>query len=210
VPEPLRQGVTPPTEDELASWRELPSGAHELAEMGAQPSDPRGAEEFYLRTFAEPALDINGVRSGSAELVKTVIPVEAVANLSIRLAPGQQVEPIVQAAERLLREAAPAGTELEVELRSSAAPGMVSPEAKAVRLGLDAFEQTMGVRPLLIRNGGTLPIVPALGEKGIPTIISGFTLPDANIHSPNERMLVEYVSLGIVTAGALFERFASL
>jgi acetylornithine deacetylase/succinyl-diaminopimelate desuccinylase-like protein len=210
LPEPLRQGVAPPTEEERRSWRELPSGADELAEQGAQPADPRATEEFYPRTFAEPSLDVNGVRSGSPDLVKTVIPVEAVANLSIRLAPGQQVAEIAAAAERLLREAAPEGAELELELHSSAEPGIVSPEAKAVRLGLDAFEESLGVRPLLIRNGGTLPIVSALGDKGVPTIITGFSLPDANIHSPNERMLVEYVSLGTVAARTLFQHFASL
>ena len=49
------------------------------------------------------------------------------------------------------------------------------------------------MRPLLIRTGGTLPIVPALAEKGIPTILTGFALPDSNIHSPNEKMEVEYL-----------------
>jgi len=55
-----------------------------------------------------------------------------------------------------------------------------------------------------------LPVVPALSEKGIATIITGFSLPDANIHSPNERMLTEYVPLEIAAARALFEEFASL
>ena len=35
---------------------------------------PRAAEEFYLRTFAEPALDVNGIASGSPHLQKTVLP----------------------------------------------------------------------------------------------------------------------------------------
>jgi hypothetical protein len=68
----------------------------------------------------------------------------------------------------------------------------------------------LGARPALIRSGGTLPVVPALSEKGIATIITGFSLPDANIHSPNERMLTEYVPLGIAAARALFEEFAAL
>src|SRR5262249_6097400 len=57
--EPLRAGLTPPTEEELEGWRELPPGPDELAEAGARPSDARAAEEFYLRTFAEPSLEIN-------------------------------------------------------------------------------------------------------------------------------------------------------
>ncbi len=208
--EPLRSGILAPTDEELVGWRELPAGAAELADQGARPMDARAAEEFYLRTFAEPALDVNGIDSGSPYLQKTVLPVVAQANVSIRLAPGQQVPEIAAAFERLLRAAVPEGAELEVELISSSPPGVVAPDAKAVQLGLAAFERVLGVRPALIRSGGSLPVVASLADRGIPTIISGFSLPDANIHSPNERLLAEYVPLGIVAARALFEEFASL
>src|SRR5437762_4071886 len=53
--EPLREGLVPPTDEELAGWRELPPGAGELSDQGARPSDPQAADEFYLRTFAEPS-----------------------------------------------------------------------------------------------------------------------------------------------------------
>jgi acetylornithine deacetylase/succinyl-diaminopimelate desuccinylase-like protein len=208
--EPLREGILPPTAAELDSWRELPAGADVLAEQGARPMDDRAAEEFYVRTFAEPALDVNGIESGSPHLQKTVLPVEAVANVSIRLAPGQRPEQIGPALERVLRAAAPAESQLSVELLSSAPPGVVAPDAPAVALGLRAFERALGVRPLLIRSGGTLPIVAALADRGIATIITGFSLPDANIHSPNENLLAAYVPLGIAAARALFEDFSEL
>jgi acetylornithine deacetylase/succinyl-diaminopimelate desuccinylase-like protein len=208
--EPLRKGIVPPTEEELAGWRELPDGADELADQGARASDPRGAEEFYLRTFAEPALDVNGVESGSPHLQKTVLPVDAVANLSIRLAPGQRVEEIAPEVERLLRQSAPEGTDLQVEVWSSSPPGLVPPDSAAVQLGLAAFERALGRRPALIRSGGTLPIVPALGDKGIPAIVTGFGLPDSQIHSPNERLVAEYVPLGIAAAKELFRELAAL
>ena len=67
-----------------------------------------------------------------------------------------------------------------------------------------------GVRPLLVRSGGSIPLVPALAGRGIPAIITGFALPDSNIHSPNERMLVDYMSLGVATARELFLRLAAL
>ena len=79
-----------------------------------------------------------------------------------------------------------------------------------MQLGLDAFERALGVRPLLIRSGGTLPIIPALADKGIPTILTGFALPDSNIHSPNENIPVEYVPLGVAAARELFTAFAGL
>jgi acetylornithine deacetylase/succinyl-diaminopimelate desuccinylase-like protein len=208
--EPLRRGALPPTAEELQGWLELPAGADELSDQGARPADRDAAEAFYVRTFAEPAVDVNGIATGSPHLQKTVLPVEAVANVSIRLAPGQAVDEIVPEVERILREATPAGAELELALLSTSAPGLVPPDAKAIQLGLDAFERVLGRRPALVRTGGTLPIVPALADRGIATVITGFSLPDANIHSPNERLLVEYVPLGIDAAAELFRAFAEL
>jgi len=44
LPEPLRAGIAPPTEDELAAWRTLQPGAEVLADQGARPADPAAAE----------------------------------------------------------------------------------------------------------------------------------------------------------------------
>jgi acetylornithine deacetylase/succinyl-diaminopimelate desuccinylase-like protein len=210
LPEPLRAGIVPPTSEELAAWAELVPGEQMLAEAGAQPVDPRAAEEFYLRTTAEPSLEVNGILGGSPTLQKTVLPVHAEANLSIRLAPGQDVEEIARSLEQLLRDAAPDGAELDVQRLSSSPAGLVPPEAPAIQLAQDAFEQTMGRKPLLVRSGGTLPIVPALIDKGIPTIVTGFATPESSIHSPNERLLAEYMPLGIETAKELYRRLAAL
>jgi acetylornithine deacetylase/succinyl-diaminopimelate desuccinylase-like protein len=200
VPDELRAGVIAPTEEELSSWRELEPGASVLAEAGARPLDEGAAEDFYRRTVAGPSVDVNGILGGEPLLQKTVLPVVAEANVSIRLAPGQDVDEIAAAFERLLRDAALGGAELEIE-RLSAAPGaLIPPDALAVRLAQDAFERVVGRRPLLVRSGGSIPLVPALADRGIPTILTGFALPDANMHSPNERLLARYIPLGVETA----------
>jgi acetylornithine deacetylase/succinyl-diaminopimelate desuccinylase-like protein len=200
VPEELRAGVIPPTDEELRSWRELDPGADVLAGAGATPMDAGAAAELYPRIFAGAALDVNGLQGGEAVLQKTVLPVFAEANVSIRLAPGQDVEEIAAAFERLLREAVPVGAELEIERRSSSPAGLIPPDAPAVRLAQDAFERVLGRRPLLLRTGGTIPLVPALADRGIPTILSGFAQPGANVHSPNERLQERYIPLGVETA----------
>jgi acetylornithine deacetylase/succinyl-diaminopimelate desuccinylase-like protein len=210
VPDELRAGVTPPTEDELASWAELDAGAAVLAAAGATPKDAEAADDFYLRTLAGPAVDVNGIAGGEADLVKTVLPVFAEANVSIRVAPGQDEEQLADDFERILREAAPEGAELEIERRSTSPPGLIAPGAPAIRLAQDAFERVLGRRPLLLRSGGAIPLVPALAEKGIPTVLSGFALPDANVHSPNERLLVRYIPLGVAAARETLLAFAEL
>ncbi|HYB31563.1 MAG TPA: M20/M25/M40 family metallo-hydrolase [Solirubrobacteraceae bacterium] len=208
--EPLRKGIVPPAQAELDTWRELPAGADELADQGARPMDPRAAEEFYLRTTSEPALDVNGLAGGSPFAQKTVLPVRADANVSIRLAPGQEPEEIAGEFERLLRAAAPTGAELELERMGFAPAAVFDPGSPAIQLGVRAFERAVGARPALVRTGGTLPIAAALADRGIPTIITGFSLPDSGIHSPNECLRTEYVPLGIAAARALFEELAAL
>jgi acetylornithine deacetylase/succinyl-diaminopimelate desuccinylase-like protein len=210
LPEPLRAGIVPPTDEELESWRALPTGEEEFAGAGATPADPKAAEEFYVRTWAEPALDVNGLEGGSPQLQKTVLPVMAEANVSIRLAPGQDPATIADAFQRIVRDAAPEGAEVEIERLSFSDPGLIDPESQAIQIGLDAFERAVGTRPLLIRSGGTLPIVPALVDKQIPTIVTGFALAESNVHSPNERLLVEYIPLGVDAARELFVSWREL
>ena len=200
VPDELRAGVIPPTAEEVASWEELDPGGSVLAAAGAKPMDGSAADELYARTFAGPAVDVNGIQGGEAVLQKTVLPVSAQANVSIRLAPGQDVEEISTAFEKLLRAAAPEGAELDVVRRSSAPAGLVAPDAPAVRLAQDAFERVVGRRPLLLRTGGTIPLFPALADRGIPTVLTGFAVPGATVHSPNERLLARYIPLGVAAA----------
>ena len=200
MPEELRAGVVAPTEEELRSWQELDPGAEMLADAGGRPQDEGAETDFYARTFAGPAVDVNGLQGGEPILQKTVLPVLAEANVSIRLAPGQKVEEIAAAFTRILHDAAPTGAELDVELLSSSPAGLIPPDSPAVRLAQDAFERAVGRRPLLLRTGGTIPLVPALADRNIPTILSGFALPGANVHSPNERLLASQVPLGVAAA----------
>ncbi|PWU22633.1 MAG: peptidase M20 [Candidatus Rokuibacteriota bacterium] len=210
LPEPLRTGVVSPSDVERNGWARLPSGARELADRGARPADARAAEEFYVRTLAEPSLDVNGVEGGSPNLVKTVIPVEARANVSIRLVPRQDPVVIAQALESLLREAAPPGTDLQVHVLASGPPVSVDPDSRPVRLALDAVERAIGARPLLVRSGGGLPVMAALAERRIPTVLTGFAPPDCNLHAPNERMPLEAVEQGIAAAREILLAWAAL
>jgi acetylornithine deacetylase/succinyl-diaminopimelate desuccinylase-like protein len=209
LPEPLRKGIVPPTDEELAGWRELPPGAEELAGQGARPLDAKADEEFYLRTWAEPSLDVNGILGGKPGMRNTTISARASAEFSIRLVPAQDVETIGSAAERMLWAALPDGAELDVRFEGID-PGLIRPDEPAVQLGLEAFERALGVRPLLVRSGGSLPIVPALARRGTPTILTGFSLPDSNIHSPNERLPVEHFPLGVAAARELFVALSKL
>ena len=211
LPDELRVGATPPSDDELAAWAQLPSGDDQLSHYGAVPIGPGAAEEFYLRTFADTALDVNGIAGGSPDLVKTVLPVNARANVSIRLAPGQDPETIRASFEGLLRQGLPAGAELEIEVRNSARPALTPTDAPAIQLAASAFEKVVGAPPLLVRSGGTLPIYAGLVDRGLPTLATGFGIEsECNVHAPNENVPEDAIELGVATMREVFVRLGEL
>ncbi len=209
LPEPLRSGVTPPDEDEIAGWRDLPPGAEELARVGAVPLDAKAAEEFYVRAFVEPSIDVTGILGGKPGLRNTTLVSQASAGVTIRVAPGQDPEELAAAAERLLREALPAGASMEVAVESTP-PAVLPRDTEALRLGREAFAGVFGRQPLIVRAGGTLPILAALARRGIPTVMAGLALPDSRTHSPNERMLLETFPLGVAAARETYRALAAL
>jgi acetylornithine deacetylase/succinyl-diaminopimelate desuccinylase-like protein len=209
LPEPLRQGIAPVAAEELEAWRTLPDPAEEMRMQGARPLDTKALEEFHVRTWAEPSVDVNGIIGGKPGLRNTTLSVHASGEFTIRLAPGQDPKVVGAAAERLLREAAPDDADLDITWDGTR-PSLVNPDSPAIQLGLDAFEKALGTRPKLVRSGGTLPIMPVLSDKGIPTVLTGFALPESNVHSPNEKFLVEYFEKGVAAAAELYTAYAGL
>ena len=161
-------GAAAPTEEELDGWQTLEPGVEVLAGEGARPADASAGGEFYLRTLARAAVDVNGIHGGEPDFRRRCSRFNARANVSIRLAPGQDVETVAEAFEELPRAAAPHGAELTGACWLSSPAGLVPPDAPPLRVARDAFERVLGRRPLLLRTGGTLPIVPALAEKEFP------------------------------------------
>jgi acetylornithine deacetylase/succinyl-diaminopimelate desuccinylase-like protein len=200
LPEPLRAGVAPPSEDEAMGWLELPPGSEELARVGAAPLDERADEDFYERVFVEPSLDVTGILGGKPGLRNTTLVSRAEAGITIRVAPGQDPTVLAEAAESILRDALPAGASLEILKIDLTPPAVLPRDTEVLALARDAFERVFARRPLIVRVGGTLPITAALARREIPTVMAGLALPDSHTHSPNERMLLETFPLGVAAA----------
>ena len=204
--EELRAGVLPPSPAELESWQRLTPGEVVLAEVGGRPAYPGAAAEYYVRNGAEPALDVNQVVGGEP---RTVLPVTASAVLSLRLAPGQRSAEMGPVLAGLLRAAAPEGADVEIDLQL-ADPSLFDAEAPALELAVAAIERATGMTPALIRTGGSIPAVAELGARGIPTVVTGFALPDDAFHAPDESYRLESLELGERTAHELYAALAEL
>ena len=206
VPVPLRAGVREPAPAERASWRRLLPGDQALAEVGGRPVSATAGAEFYERTGAQPALDVNFVGGGER---RTVVPPVAEASVTLRLAPGQQPEAMRAELEQLLRADVPDGAELELEFHT-AAPAFFDVEEPALRLAGEALERACGVAPVFVRSGGSIPIVAEMAERGYPVIVGGFGLADDAIHAPDESFSLHSLEWGAAAARELFVSLAAL
>ena len=92
---------------------------------------------------------------------------------------------------------------------ASCDPGSTPVDSPAIELASGAIERATGVRPLRLRGGGSLPIMPLLERLGIPAVVTGFDVPSGNVHAPNERMRIANLALALATARELFLAFAS-
>jgi acetylornithine deacetylase/succinyl-diaminopimelate desuccinylase-like protein len=210
VPPSLLTDVLEPEPDELDSWSALPPGGDLLDEEGAAQADAQAGVEFYLRTWALPSLDVNGVEGGSPVQQKTIVPSAARANLTLRLARGQTAKRLAPIVEAELRRGLPASADLAFTVLAACDPGRLAADSTATRLALDAFARALGRRPLVLPSGGSLPIVPLLERLAIPAVITGFNTPSDNVHAPNERMRLSNLALALAAARETFLALAAL
>jgi acetylornithine deacetylase/succinyl-diaminopimelate desuccinylase-like protein len=206
LPEPLRTGLEPATPDELAAWEQLPDGAGVLAEAGARPADAAAGAEFHVRTGADASLDVHRIEGGEP---RTIVPDVASCDLSVRIAPAQDPDTVSRALERLLREGLPPGAELTYSAGLSP-PSHFDPASPPLRIARAALGRALGTEPALLRSGGTLPILTAFMDRGIPAIVSGFALPADNFHSPDESFALASIDHARRAARALYEDLAAL
>jgi acetylornithine deacetylase/succinyl-diaminopimelate desuccinylase-like protein len=202
----LAEGVAPVADVERESWARLTPGPQLLADAGARPLAPGAGEEFYERTGARPCVDLDYIEAGAP---RTVLPAEAKATVTVRLAPGQTVGAMQPVIERLLREAAPAGTELEFTGHTGE-PSHFDPESPAIKLAGEAIAKATGMQTAYVRSGGSIPVVADFSAAGIPTIVSGFSLPEDAFHAPDESYRLASLELGEAASRELLQALAGL
>jgi acetylornithine deacetylase/succinyl-diaminopimelate desuccinylase-like protein len=153
------------------------------------------------RVGARPTLDLNGIWGGySGEGPKTVIPARASAKLSMRLVPNQTPEKVNEQLREYLTLNAPEGVTWELIQLASDPASITDLDFYATRCLAESIEKVWGIPPVFQRGGGSIPIVSHMQQAlGAESVLSGFSLPEDNIHSPNEHLDLEMFYKGIDT-----------
>lgn len=166
----------------------LPTGG----EKGVPPMERRG-----LR----PTIEVNGIYGGYlGDGSKTIIPSHATVKISSRIVAKQDPKRVLESIIGFLHEQTP--PEMRLEIMHAAAAGealLVSSKAPVIQKARDILKEVTGGDPLLLWEGASIPLIPALIEaSGSSPLLVGFGLEDDNIHAPNESFSLEQFRKGFL------------
>ena len=183
-------GVAPLSAFERKEYARLPGSDAALQKLiGVKKLfGERGFSSSEQRS-ARPTFEINGLTSGyQGEGSKTIIPSWARAKITCRLVPNQKPEHVRKAVLAHLKKICPPTVRLEIEAGHGAEAYLVSPTGPQAQAALRALEQAFGCKPVVMREGGSIPIVNQFKKiLGADSLLLGLGLPDDCAHSPNEK-----------------------
>jgi acetylornithine deacetylase/succinyl-diaminopimelate desuccinylase-like protein len=169
----------------------------------------KGYTAFEQRA-ARPTLEINGLTSGyQGEGSKTIVPAWARAKITTRLVPDQRPSKIIRLVREHLKKICPPTVHLEIESGHGAEPYEFSPAGPQAQAALRALKVAFGYEPVLMREGGSIPIVNDFRKiLGADTLLLGLGLPDDNAHSPNEKFDLDCFERGRLMAAHLWQELS--
>jgi acetylornithine deacetylase/succinyl-diaminopimelate desuccinylase-like protein len=167
---------------------------------------------FGEQRSARPTIEINGLTSGyQGEGSKTIIPALASAKLTFRLVPNQDPAHVRKAVLKRLRDLCPPTVRLEVKAGHGGEAYLVSPTGPLARAGLRTLKEAFGHEPILLREGGSIPIVTQFKKVlHADSLLLGLALPDDNAHSPNEKFSLDCYEKGMRMGALLWPELARI
>ena len=164
----------------------------------------------YEQRSARPTLEINGLTSGyQGEGSKTIVPAWARVKITLRLVPDQSPAKIIQLVRRQLEKLCPPTVRMEIKSGHGAEPYLVSPTSPQARAALRALKSAFSYEPVLMREGGSIPIVNDFKKiLGADTLLLGLALPDDNAHSPNEKFDLDCFAKGQLMSAHLWRELS--
>lgn len=140
-------------------------------------------------TTLRPTIEVNGLWGGyTGAGTKTVLPAEARAKITMRLAPGMDPKRARQHLVTHLQGHVPHGVALTFSRDDGGTPAPTLPDDHPLLVtAARVQEQLHGRKPVSVRAGGTIPISAIFRELlGIDTLTYGLAMPDEDVHAPNE------------------------
>ena len=161
------------------------------------------------QTGVRPTMDLCGIWGGyTGEGSKTVLPSKAFAKLSARLVPNQRSEKIRKLVKDHIISLAPKHIDIEVRWLHGAESYVCPIDSPEYRAAERAYKKVFGKRPLAVRRGGSIGVIPVFEEAlGVKPILMGFGLESNSIHSPNEHFQLDLYKKGFETIVEFYNEY---
>jgi acetylornithine deacetylase/succinyl-diaminopimelate desuccinylase-like protein len=169
-----------------------------------------GSGGLGSRVWSGPAITVTGIDVPSVDNALNAVAPRTRASLNVRVHPEQDAVEAQEAVLRHLRAVRPFGVELDVRAGATGNGFSADTSGPAYGAAGAAFEAAWGTAPSFAATGGSIPLVNALHEA-VPEaeiLLLGTTDGYANIHAPNERVLLDEFEKAVAVEAEFFARFA--
>jgi acetylornithine deacetylase/succinyl-diaminopimelate desuccinylase-like protein len=176
---------------------------------------PWGDPTYTVRELVtlRPTIEVNGMWGGyTGAGSKTVLPAEAHAKITMRLAPGMDPRRARECLVAHLKANVAQGVQLSFDEREGGTPAPTLPDEHPLLVtALRVQERLHGRKPVPVRAGGTLPVSAIFREMlGIDTLAYGLAMPDEDVHAPNEFFRLSSFDEGLKSWPMLLEELGGL
>ena len=142
-------------------------------------------EDAFKRIWAEPTFEIHGIVGGyTGPGIKTIVPHEAEAKISMRMVPDQDPEHLFSALTKFVHERIP---EAEVVKEGTLKPYLGAYNDPYNQAASKAMKTAFGKAPAFNREGGSIGAVVSMHNNlNVPIVLMGLSLPEHGYHAINE------------------------
>ncbi len=203
--------VVPLTTQERARFANLPfDEASFLGTIGLESGWGEKGFTSIERRWARPTCDVNGIVGGyTGPGPKTIVPAQASAKISFRLVPNQDPVKLTPALRDFFREHCLPGLKMEFTGDHGCAALLFDTESPAMTAARKAIENVWGVAPVLIREGGSIPVVGTFRDLlRVDTLLLGWGQNTNNPHGPNEHFSLDDFHRGTRASAHLWQELA--
>ena len=169
-----------------------------------------GTGDLGSRVWSGPAITVTGIDVPSVENALNAVSPRARAKLNLRVHPEQDAQEAQAALVRHLESVRPFGIALDVQAQETGNGFAARTEGPAYDAAREAWTTAWGSAPVSAAGGGSIPLVNAL-QAAAPEaeiLLVGATDGYANIHAPDERVILDELEKSVIAEAEFFARYA--
>ena len=172
-----------------------------------------GTGSIAERIWSGPAITVTGIDVLPVDKAVNAVVPYARASLNMRVHPEQDPLEAQAALVRHLEGSGPVrGLPHRARRLGREADSPAKTTGPAYRAAREALADAWGSEPVCIATGGSIPLVSAM-QEAVPDaemLLMGTTDGFANIHAPNERVLLDEFEHAVAAEADFFGRFAEM